>query len=100
MFILKSYYSLLTQYRRSTSIFSTINNSIASNDSEVFLSVGKWDKTYRIITRRPQNHTHTYLVMQQKDFEKLQEKNLLEPKRLDSRTKLAQFGEMKEWPKA
>lgn len=54
MFILKSYYSLVTQYRRPASIFSTVNDTIAGNDSKVFISVGKCDKACMIITGQPQ----------------------------------------------
>lgn len=58
MFILKSYYSFVTQYRKPTSIFSTVNNSIVDNYSKVFISVGKCDKScmhdYYRMTTKPQ----------------------------------------------
>ena len=43
--------------------------------------------------RTTTDHTHTHLIVHQKDFEKLREKKGLQ-------NLITQFGEMKEWPRA
>lgn len=64
-----------------------------------FLSVSQMDQDlqdyYKTTTKIP----HPYLLGYAEDLEKLQEKFFLEL-RSDSQNLLAQFGEMKEWPKA